>query len=476
MLFNSFDFGFFLIIVYALYWIIGVKKRKAQNVLLLVSSYVFYGLWDWRFLFLILASSLVDYLAGRLIGRTKRNGVRKLALWGSVFWNIGVLITFKYFNFFLDNFAILFSLDIPTSGYSFWNLVIPVGLSFYTFQTLSYTIDVYKKRIEPTKNMLEFLCFVSFFPQLVAGPIERARSLLPQFAKERKFDFQNSKEGLRQILWGLFKKILVADTLSIAVTMVYSEPEAYGSLTLIYASLLFFFQIYCDFSGYTDIAIGTAKLFGFKLSKNFKIPWLSISITEFWMRWHITLTRWFTDYVYIPILKSFKKVTGGVRIMAVLVTMFLVGLWHGANWTFIAFGLINGLILIVERIPIFKNKGTLQKKLYKVPRIVSFIYFFIIAATMSMFFRSASIEQSMLIIKRIITLAPDNHLSSLIGIKLVYLGVLILAEWLTRSWDFPLQKLEEKIPKWSRWLIYYTIIFFIIRYAEPKQAFMYFQF
>ena len=476
MLFNSFDFGFFLVIVYVLYWGIGTKRRVAQNVLLLVSSYVFYGLWDWRFLFLILASSLVDYMAGRLIDRTKSNGMRKLALWGSVFWNIGVLITFKYFNFFIDNFAVLFSLDIPASGYSFWKVIIPVGLSFYTFQTLSYTIDVYKKRIAPTKNMLEFLCFVSFFPQLVAGPIERARKLLPQFEKARKFDFQTSKEGLRQILWGLFKKILVADKLSIAVTMVFSEPEAYGSVTLIYASLLFFFQIYCDFSGYTDIAIGTAKLFGFKLSKNFKIPWLSISITEFWMRWHITLTRWFTDYVYIPILKSFKKVTGSVRIIAVLVTMFLVGLWHGANWTFVAFGLINGLILIVERIPMFKNKGTLQKKLYQIPRIISLVYFFFMAAAMSMFFRSESIEQSILIIKRIATFTPDTHLSSLIGIKLVYLGILIVAEWLTRSWDFPLQKLDIKIPRWSRWLIYYTIIFFIIRYAEPKEAFIYFQF
>ncbi|MDC8004531.1 MBOAT family protein [Aureisphaera galaxeae] len=475
MLFNSFDFGFFLVIVFAMYWIIGAKRRKAQNILLLVASYVFYGLWDWRFLGLIFMSSVVDYLAGRALRSTDNKNKRKLFLWSSILWNIGVLFTFKYFNFFLDNFRSLFGIE-ATEGYYFWNVVIPVGLSFYTFQTMSYTIDVYRKKIQPTHNFLEFMCFVSFFPQLVAGPIERARDLLPQFENKRSFDYQSAKEGLRQILWGLFKKILVADKLGIAVTMVFNEPESYGAITLVYASLLFFFQIYCDFSGYTDIAIGTAKLFGFKLNRNFRIPYLSISIAEFWMRWHITLTKWFTDYVYFPILRSRKKITPTLRVFAVIVTMVLVGLWHGANWTFVMFGLVNGIILVVERIPFFKNGEVLQKKLYKIPRILSFLYFFAIAALMSMFFRSHDISQSFLILKKWFTLEIDPQISSLIGIKLMYLVILVVAELLTQKKDFPLQQLEIKIPKPARWAIYYILIFLIVRYAEPKEAFIYFQF
>ncbi len=475
MLFNSFDFGFFLVIVYAMYWAIGVKRRKAQNLLLLVSSYVFYGLWDWRFLGLIFMSSVIDFIAGRGLQNTSKQLNRKLFLWMSILWNLGVLFTFKYFNFFLDNFRTLFGID-ASQGYYFWNIAIPVGLSFYTFQTLSYTIDVYRGKIKPTGNFLEFLCFVSFFPQLVAGPIERARDLLPQFENKRKFNYQQSKEGLRQILWGLFKKILVADKLGIAVSMVFGTPEDYGMFALVYASLLFFFQIYCDFSGYTDIAIGTAKLFGFKLSKNFKIPYLSISITEFWMRWHITLTKWFTDYVYLPLLKSRKKIKPSFRATAVIITMVLVGLWHGANWTFIMFGLVNGIILVVERIPFFRKGEILQKKLYKIPRVLSLIYFFAIAALMSMFFRSNSISDSFLILKKWFTFEIDSHISSLIGIKLMYLGILIVAELLTTKKDFPLQQLEVKLPKVVRWSLYYILIFLIIRYAEPKEAFIYFQF
>ena len=476
MLFNSFDFGFFLVIVYVVYWAMGAKRRKAQNILLLVSSYIFYGLWDWRFLSLLFLSSIIDYFAGRAIEASQKNNIRKLYLWGSIFWNVGVLITFKYFNFFIDSFSSLLSLDIPENGYTFWNVIIPVGLSFYTFQTISYTVDVYRKKIKPTRNFVEFFCFVSFFPQLVAGPIEKAGKLLPQFKKERKFNLQTSKEGLRQILWGLFKKILVADKLGIAVTMVFSNPDTYGSLTLAFAAVLFSFQMYCDFSGYTDIAIGTAKLFGFELSKNFDIPYLAKSITEFWKRWHITLTRWFTDYVYIPFVKTSNKITTLVRATGLLLTMFLVGMWHGANWTYIAFGCFNGMLLGIERIPFFKRKGTLMKKLQNAPRIIALIYFFCLTSISSILFRSQDIEQALYILKRIFSFTLDTHISSLIGIKLFYLLILIIAELATRNLDFPLQKLELKFPKLARWALYYTLIFFIIRYAEPKEVFIYFQF
>jgi len=476
VLFNTFDFGFFLIIVYAIYWIVGTRRRITQNVILLLSSYIFYGLWDWRFLALLLLSSLVDYLAAQGIENTTKTRLRKIYLWSSIIWNIGILLTFKYFNFFLDSFSTLFSLDLQNQGYSMWKVIVPVGLSFYTFQTVSYTIDVYRKKISATKNALEFFCFVSFFPQLVAGPIERASKLLPQFKKKRSFNVNSTKEGLRMILWGLFKKILVADKLGIAVSIVFSEPETYGSITLAYAAVLFSFQMYCDFSGYTDIAIGTAKLFGFDLSKNFNVPYLARSITEFWKRWHITLTRWFTDYVYIPIVKSSKRINSFIRATGLIITMFLVGLWHGPNWTFITFGVFNGLILGFERIPLFKKKGTLMRLLQGAPRVVTLIYFFTLTSISSIFFRSQDIEQAFYILRRIFSFQIEDHVSSLIGIKLVYLVILIIAELLTLRWEFPLQKLELKWPRYTRWALYYVIIFFIIRYAEPKEAFIYFQF
>ncbi len=475
MLFNSFDFGFFLVIVYVLYWALGSQRRTSQNVLLLVASYVFYGIWDWRFLGLLITSTLVDFLASRFIFSTSNKGIKKLYLWLSIAWNLGVLFTFKYFNFFLDSFTDLFQLE-ATSGYRFWNVIIPVGLSFYTFQTMSYTIDVYRKKINPTKNLLEFFCFVSFFPQLVAGPIERARKLLPQFENRRYFDFKESVIGLRQILWGLFKKIIVAEKLGLAVTMVFSSPESYHGLTILFASVLFCFQVYCDFSGYTDIAIGTARLFGFKLSINFRLPYLAKSLTEFWQRWHITLTKWFTDYVYIPIVKTTNRITYPLRAFSLFVTMSLVGLWHGANWTFIAFGALNGMVLVLERIPFFKRRGTLHLFFQKTPRILSLAYVFVIFALSGLLFRSPDIAQAISMLKKIVMVSSEGALTTLIGYKLLYLVFMVAAEIFTRRWEFPLEKIELKLPKPVRWALYYALIVIIIRYAEPKEAFIYFQF
>lgn len=325
MLFNSFDFGLFIIVVYLLYWLVGNKNITAQNVLLLGASYFFYGLWDWRFLSLIIASSLIDYLAGRYLYSLHHPFKRKLVLWGSIFWNLGVLIAFKYYNFFVANFTSLLGIENTSQPFMVWEVIIPLGLSFYTFQTMSYTIDVYRSNIKPTKNILAFLCFVSFFPQLVAGPLERAKSLLPQFLHKRNFNLEQSKEGLRQMAWGLFKKMVVADNLAIAVNAIYASPEDQGGLSLLYATCLFFFQIYCDFSGYSDIAIGSAKLFGFKLSKNFETPYLAKTVANYWQRWHITLTKWFTDYIYVPIVKGTNRGPIG-RALALFITMILIGL------------------------------------------------------------------------------------------------------------------------------------------------------
>ena len=446
-----------------------------QNILILVASYTFYGLWDWRFLGLLLISSLVDYVAAHAIAKSQNINHQRGYLWLSICWNLGVLFAFKYFNFFIDNFESLFGIT-SGSSYSFWSMAIPVGLSFYTFQTMSYTIDVFQKKIEPSKNLLHFLCFVSFFPQLVAGPIEKASALLPQFATPRNFNLKTSKEGLRQILWGLFKKIIVAEKLSIAVGMVFSNPENYASITIMYSLVLFCFQVYCDFSGYTDIALGTAKLFGFKLSNNFKLPYFAKSLSEFWQRWHITLTRWFTDYVYIPFVKTGKRITPVKRVFGLLITFTLVGFWHGANWTFICFGLFSALVLIIERLPVFKNKSTLHKKLQGTPRIFTALYLFLMASILALFFRSPDLDTAWVIVERMLSFTWEGQINSLIGIKIWWLVLMLLAELLTRQLDYPLEKLEIQFPKGVRWVLYYVLIFIIIRYAEPREAFIYFQF
>ena len=474
MLFNSFDFGLFLVVVYLVYWAIGTQRRKAQNVLILLASYLFYGLWDWRFLGLLLLSSLIDYVAGIAISKSTKRSTQRRYLWLSILWNLGVLFTFKYFNFFVDSFQDLFGME-SGQGYTFWNVAIPLGLSFYTFQTMSYSIDVFQKKIKPTRSLLNFLCFVSFFPQLVAGPIEKASQLLPQFERNRSFDLGNAKSGLRQILWGLFKKIIVAEKLGVAVTMAFDNPEAYNSITLVFAAVLFCYQVYCDFSGYTDIAIGTAKLFGFKLSRNFNLPYLAKNVSDFWKRWHITLTKWFTDYVYLPLARSGKR-SNFRKSIALFLTFVLVGFWHGANWTFILFGVVNALFLLAERAPIFRNKKNLQQQLASLPSFFSLGYVFMVFTISAVLFRSHDMNQALFFLKRIGSFAMDGALTTLIGYKLGYLAFVLVAELATRNLSFPLENLELKLGKPIRWLVYYALIIIIIQYAEPKEAFIYFQF
>jgi len=476
LLFNSFSFGLFLPITLLLYWAVGFKRIKAQNLILLAASYFFYGLWDWRFLFLIVASSLVDYFAALAIKGSESFSRKKIFLYSSIIWNLGVLFLFKYYNFFIDEFALLFNMQQGEYAFSTLNLILPVGLSFYTFQTMSYTIDVYKNRVSPTNNLLNFLCFVGFFPQLVAGPIEKASDLLPQFSKKRSFNTDQVKEGLRQILWGLFKKMVIADNAAYVVNMVYASPEDYGSLSLLYASVLFFFQIYGDFSGYSDIAIGTAKLFGFKLSKNFNIPYLAKSVTEFWQRWHITLTRWFTDYVYFPIIqKNLRSNTR--RNIAVYLTMGLIGLWHGADWTFVIFGLFQGFLIVLERTPLTKNrKSSLFHKSLKLSFLLP-LFFVLIASLSSILFRSQNIDDAWVVVQRILSFIPSTQISQLINkYFLIFTALMLISEILTRHKDFPLSQLEKYIRRPLRWIIYYIFIFIIFQYAGFQEDFIYFQF
>ncbi|MCQ2308682.1 MAG: MBOAT family protein [Bacteroidales bacterium] len=344
MLFQSIEFLIFLPVVFILYWFV-FKKLKIQNALVLVASYIFYGWWDWRFLILIAITSGFSYWSGLLIKSNERKPkAQKWICAGNITINLLILCVFKYFNFFSENFAKLFGLFGLELDFVTLNVILPVGISFYTFQALSYTIDVYRRKIEPTKDAVAFFAFISFFPQLVAGPIERATNLLPQFLNPRKFDYATAVDGCRQMLWGFFKKVVVADNCAVYVNYVFENYQSECGSTLLLAAILFTFQIYGDFSGYSDIAIGCAKLFGVRLMRNFNVPYFSRDIAEFWRRWHISLTTWFRDYIYIPLGGS--RVSKAKVVRNTFIIFLVSGFWHGANWTFIAWGAYHALLFL----------------------------------------------------------------------------------------------------------------------------------
>ena len=344
MLFNSLEFLLFLPTVFVLYWFVFKNQLRAQNILLLVASYVFYGWWDWRFLSLIIASTFLDYFVALALQKNDSSLKRKYLLGLSLLGNLGMLGFFKYYNFFLENFIDAFTLFGYSLQANSLNIILPVGISFYTFQTMSYTIDIYRRKLEPTRDLIAFGAFVSFFPQLVAGPIERATNLLPQFYKKRDFHYDLGVSGVQQILWGLFKKMVIADNCAEYANLIFNNYQDYNGATLLLGSIFFTFQIYGDFSGYSDIAIGTSKLFGFKLMRNFATPYLSRDIAEFWRRWHISLSTWFRDYLYIPLGGSRGSTVAQVR--NVFIIFIVSGFWHGSNWTFIAWGALNAFYFL----------------------------------------------------------------------------------------------------------------------------------
>ena len=345
MLFNSVDFAIFFPVIFLLYWFVFNRNVTWRNLFLLVASYVFYGFWDWRFLPLIAASSIIDFFLGRQIGKTGDCRKRKIFLIASLVINLGILGFFKYYNFFAESFVDVFSLFGKKFNHATLDIILPIGVSFYTFQSLSYIIDIYHRKIEPTGKIINFCTFVGFFPQLVAGPIERAKNLLPQFDTLKRFDYEATRKGMLLIVGGLFKKIVIADRLAIFVDSAYGDIASASGAVLSCAIIFFAFQLYFDFSAYSNIAVGTAQILGFSLSVNFRRPYLSGSFSEFWTRWHITLSSWFRDYVYIPIGGNRKgRARTTVNVMAVFV---LSGLWHGASWNFIVWGAINALLMII---------------------------------------------------------------------------------------------------------------------------------
>ncbi len=479
MLFNSFLFGVFFVFVFGVYWFLLNKKLKLQNLFLLVASYVFYGVWDWRFLGLIALSSSVDYLLGIQIDKTENPKRRKTFLFMSIGLNIGLLFVFKYFNFFADNLINLFNLFGFNPDRLTIDLLLPVGISFYTFQTLSYTIDIYKRQLKPTHDPIAFFGFVSFFPQLVAGPIEKARDLLPQFKVSRTFDKDEATSGLRQVLFGLFKKIVIADNCAPFVNEIFNNYETLPSSVLVLGLILFSFQIYGDFSGYSDMAIGVARMLGFKLTQNFNYPFFSTSMAELWRKWHISLSTWTGEYLFVPISKSRKRWGRLGVVYALMCTFLILGFWHGANWTFVAFGLLHGTIVSFEYY--FKRFINQRKKLLRFNFInnglgwLSTMSFWLLGM---LFFRSVDIGQAFDYLFAMFT--HDIFPSSILYFSkyfflIAFIGLLVFLDWINRKKQFGLD-----ISSWTfkplRWSVYYLLIFIMLRYTGNQQDFIYFQF
>ncbi len=482
MLFNSLDFAIFLPIVFVLYWFVVNKNLKHQNFLIALASYVFYGWWDWRFLGLILFSTLVDYVIGVSLGKEQNLNKRKILLWISILVNLGFLGFFKYYNFFLDNFKSAFTFFGSEINTNSLNIILPVGISFYTFQTLSYTIDIYKGKLEPTRDFISFAAFVSFFPQLVAGPIERASNLLPQFYTKRKFEYSEAVDGLRQILWGLFKKIVIADNCAVYANLIFNNSADYSGSTLVLGAIFFTFQIYGDFSGYSDIAIGTSRLFGFKLMQNFAFPYFSRDIAEFWRRWHISLSTWFRDYLYIPLGGS----RGGtwMKVRNTFVIFIVSGFWHGANWTFVVWGALNAIYFL----PLLltksnrKNLETVAEGSY-LPSIKEFINMAItfgLTVFAWIFFRADNIGHAIDYLAEIFSSSllyfPEFRDRTGALTTIILLLMFVFIEWIGREGQYAIAQFGVKWKKPMKWAFYYAIIVAIFWFGGREEQFIYFQF
>lgn len=487
MLFNSIQFAIFLPIVFLLYWFVFdrfISKSKhqlqLQNIFMVVSSYVFYGWWDWRFLLLIAFTSFCSWGSGVLTGNAQTKKRAKTWMWLNIILNLGILALFKYYDFFVVEFAQLFHL--PTEGL-LMKVILPVGISFYTFQALSYSIDIYRGKIEPTKDIVAFFAFISFFPQLVAGPIERASNLLPQFLKKREFNYDTAMEGMRQILWGLFKKLLIANNCAYAVDSVFylhSRTTIPGS-DLLLAAILFSFQIYADFSGYSDIAIGTAKLFGIKLSRNFNNPYFSRNVSEFWRRWHISLMSWFRDYVYIPLGGNQRSKLR--TIINVFVVFLLSGMWHGANWTFIVWGLYHAALFLPTVLMGRKSQSDIVAKgriLPSLKEMGQMFFTFCLVLFGWILFRSESISDFVQYCEEMCQMGTLRacyrlFIQSDIWPKMVFIIIMLVVEWLQRDKEHGL--VLDKMKPWLRWVICFMIVLMISCFTDNEiGSFIYFQF
>ena len=479
MLFNSLYFFIFLPIVFLLYWFVFKKNKDTQNFLLLVASFYFYACWDFRFLFLLVFVIILNYITGLGLQASANNKYSKIILYSSVILNIGILAFFKYFNFFIESFNnLLQEVGINQSLHTL-AIILPVGISFYTFHGLSYIFDINNKKIQPTKNFIAYSVFVSYFPLLVAGPIERASHFLPQLSVKRKFNYLYATEGLKQILWGLFKKIAVADLCAVYANTIFDQSETAAASTLLLGAFYFTIQIYCDFSGYTDIALGVSKLFGITLLKNFNYPYFSRDIAEFWRRWHISLSSWFRDYLYFPLGGS----RGGMykTIRNTFIIFLVSGFWHGANWTYIVWGGLNALY-IMPSIVMKQNRKNLDvvamnSKLPSLKEGFNILVTFVLTMFAWIIFRATDLSHAyhyiINIFNKSIFTVPQYFMPKL----WVVIIILFVFEWIGRKKDFALDHFGCSTNRFFRWCFYFIIMILIcICYTRSDNQFIYFQF
>lgn len=482
MLFHSLDFALFLPAVFILYWLLVKQGYRMQNIVLLCASYVFYGWWDWRFLALIGCSTLIDFFVARQLGKMIEERARRLYLFLSIGVNIGLLGFFKYFNFFIDNFNDAFSLFGSSIEIGTLDIILPVGISFYTFQTLSYTIDVYRRQFMPTNDFVAFAVFVGFFPQLVAGPIERAKNLLPQFLIPRSFHYSSAVDGLRQILWGLIKKIVIADNCAYFANQFFDVAGDFSGSALFLGAIFFAFQIYGDFSGYSDIAIGTARLFGLHLKQNFAFPYFSRDIAEFWRRWHISLTTWFRDYVYIPLGGSSGKQQRTIR--NVFIVFLVSGLWHGANWTFIVWGLLNALyyipLLLLKKNRIHTTVVAQGRVFPAINEVIMMMTTFILTVFAWIFFRSETLHQAWSYLAKILSPSlftiPEFMDKQKALVTLILIVLFICIEWKGRNEKYAIERIGLSWHYSLRYAFYSLLITSLFWFGSVHQPFIYFQF
>ena len=470
VLFNSLEFLFFLPIVFALYWLCA-GRANLRNLVIVIASYAFYGWWDYRFLALLALSTASSYASGIAIEKCQERKTAKWICAANVVFNLSILAFFKYFNFFGENFARMMDMLGWHTDWVMLDILLPVGISFYTFQAIGYTIDVYRRSTEASHNPITFAAFISFFPQLVAGPIERAGTMIHQFSGKVRFS-QKFYDGMRQMLWGFFKKMVIADNCAVFVDMVWDKYDVLNGSTMLLAAVFFTFQIYGDFSGYSDIAIGTGKLFGIDLSTNFKTPYFATNIGDFWRRWHISLMSWFRDYIYIPLGGS--RVSKIITARNILLVFALSGLWHGANWTFVTWGIYHAILLIAYSL--FISKIKLPKS--AITSVIGALLTFAAATIGWIIFRSADINEAWGIISKIFSASLFDYARTNKEHYLVYIAVMLVVEWVYRKQEHALCISGTGLLKYkaARWAVYYLIVVAILLLAGPNGTFIYFQF
>ena len=477
MLFNSLDFLIFFTIFFVLYWLFANKNIKHQNLLLLFSSYVFYSFTDYRFLLYLVGVSLLNYVLG--ISIEKSSNYKKTLMYIGVIQGIAGLVFFKYFNFFIDSFNNLFYTLNINLNLETLNILIPLGISFFTFRTISYVLDVYNENIKATKDWLVFFNYVAFFPSILSGPIDKSKLFVPQLEKNRIFNYKEASSGIRQILWGLFKKVVVADNCLFFVNEIFDNNTDYSGATLLVGAIFFSFQLYADFSGYSDMAIGVSRVLGFNISKNFDFPFFSQNIAEFWRKWHISLTSWLTEYVFTPLNFSLRKLGKTGLIISILINFTICGIWHGANWTYIIFGFLHGCLfipLILNETLNKHNKLAQKKNLPSFKELVNMLSIFFTVTLTFIVFRSENISHTLIYFSEIFSsslfLIPETP-----SIKVIlFVSILILLEWYGRKDEYAIEKIFLAYKKSLRWFIYLVFVLLILYYAGEEKTFYYFQF